>query len=181
MSNSIQRWHALYTKAGCEKKVANALSRKNIENYCPLKREWNGKKKLALVPLLDCYVFVKILNSDIATVRMTSSVINFIYWLGEPAIIKDEEIEIMKRFMSEYGNIKVEKMPFNENGILREMSAETISDKAHLISVKNSTVKISLPSLGYVLVADVEKSGVDIAPTFANHYTSIHKYQYTRS
>ncbi|MCW3094268.1 MAG: NusG antitermination factor, partial [Ferruginibacter sp.] len=47
MSNS-KNWYALYTRPGTEKKVANLLSRKNIENYCPLKRQGNARKKVVL-------------------------------------------------------------------------------------------------------------------------------------
>src|SRR4051812_32359085 len=113
MSNSTDKWYALYTRPGCEKKVANLLSRKNIENYCPLKRYLNGRKKVVIEPLFNSYVFVQMNEAtDMQQIRKTDSVVNFVYWLGKPAVIQDDEIDIMKRFMNEYSNVKTERIPF---------------------------------------------------------------------
>src|SRR5436190_16268144 len=113
MSNSIKNWYSLYTRQGCEKKVANLLSRKNIENYCPMKRQWNGRRKPVLEPLFNSYVFVQTSETDLQNIRMLDSVVNFVYWLGKPAIIRQEEIEMIRRFMNEYINVKLEKIPFD--------------------------------------------------------------------
>lgn len=178
MSNSIKKWYALSTKPGCEKKVANLLSRKNIENFCPLKRQWNGRKKVVLEPLFDSYVFVQITDMDIAAIRATDSVVNFIYWLGKPAVIQNEEIEIMKRFMNEYANVKLEKIPLDINGSVRTIGMFPADNKANMVTVKNNTVKIVLPSLGYLLLAEVEKSNVEILPSNNQSYAVSDKYKY---
>jgi len=162
MSNSTKNWYALYTKSGCEKKVANLLSRKNIESYCPLKRQWNGRKIVLLEPLFNSYVFVQITDTDMLNIRMTDNVVNFVYWLGKPAVIRDEEIEIMKRFMNEYANVKLEKIAFGVEGMVRVIGDPLADNKANMVSVKNNTVRVALPSLGYMMFAEVEKSNVEI-------------------
>jgi len=169
MGNS-KNWYALYTKPGCEKKVANLLSRKNIENYCPLKRHLNGRKKVVLEPLFDSYVFVQIRDTEMQYIRTTDCVVNFVYWLGKPAVIRDEEIEIMKRFMNEYAIVEMEKIPFDVDGTVRVIGGGMADDKTHIASVKNQSVKIILPSLGYMMLAEVEKSGAS--------YTLQEKYKY---
>jgi transcription antitermination factor NusG len=179
MSNLSKKWYVLYTKPGCEKKVANLLSRKNIENYCPLKRHINGRKKVVLEPLFNSYVFVQICEtSEMQKVRSTDSVLNFVYWLGKPAVILDEEIDIMKRFMNEYANVKMEKMLFDVEGMVRVMGGSLEEHKAHMVSVKNNTVKILLPSLGYMMLAEVEKSNVEIITAARKYYTIKENYQY---
>ncbi|MEO6546461.1 MAG: transcription termination/antitermination NusG family protein [Ferruginibacter sp.] len=164
MSNSEKRWYALYTKQGAEKKVANLLSRKNIDNYCPLKRQGNAKKKVVLEPLFNSYVFVKISQSEMLAVRQTDCVVNFVYWLGKPAVISGDEIVIMKQFLNEYINVTLEKIPFSQEAKGRVIHGSTTGDyKANMVSVKNNTVNIVLSSLGYIMVAEVEKAGEKVA------------------
>jgi len=178
MSNSTKNWYALYTKSGCEKKVANLLSRRNIENYCPLKRQWNGGKKVVLEPLFNSFVFVQITDTDMLNIRMTDNVVNFVYWLGKPAVIRDEEIEIMKRFMNEYANVKLEKIAFDVDGMVRVIGGPLADNKANMVSVKNNTVNIVLPSLGYMMLAEVQKSNVEIIISTKQSYTDAGQYQY---
>ncbi|MEJ7589105.1 MAG: transcription termination/antitermination NusG family protein [Ferruginibacter sp.] len=177
MSHAIKSWYALFTKPGCEKKVANLLSRKNVENYCPLKRQVNGRKKVLLEPLFTSYVFVQIAETELVKIRATECVLNFVFWLGKPAVIRDEEIEIMKRFMNEYAIVKMEKIPFGVDGTLRVIGGLPEDNKAHMVSVKNNAVKIVLPSLGYLLIAEVDKTNVEIL-TSSNNYTIGNKYQF---
>ena len=92
-----KNWYAVYTKAQCEKKVAALLTKKKIENYCPVNRRilntQNNRKKIVHEPLFTFFVFVYITPAEMSFVRQTSDVINFVYWLGKPAIIKSAEIE----------------------------------------------------------------------------------------
>lgn len=179
MSNSTAQWFPLYTKPGCEKKVANILSRKNIEAYCPLKRHWNGKKMVALEPLFDSYVFVKIAETEMKKVRMIDGVLNFIYWLGKPAVIREEEIEMIQRFLNEYSDVKLEKVPFNVEGMVRVIGGREERYKAHKIAMKNNEVSILLPSLGYTMLAEIGNNPtVKLLPAKNQLQSIFEKYQY---
>ena len=49
-----KKWYAVYTRPKWEKKVAELLSRKRIENYCPLNKsikQWSDRKKTIFEPL----------------------------------------------------------------------------------------------------------------------------------
>lgn len=179
MSNSTKNWYTLYTRPGCEKKVANLLSRKNFENYCPMKRQWNGRKKVVLEPLFNSYVFVQITESEIMSIRKTDGVLNFVHWLGKPAVIQEAEIEIIKRFMDDYSFVKLEKIPFDIAGNARIISGLSAENKSKMISVINNQVKIVLPSLGYMMLAEVEKSNVEIITAAKqSSYTIVENYKY---
>ncbi|MEO6722062.1 MAG: transcription termination/antitermination NusG family protein [Ferruginibacter sp.] len=178
MSNSTKQWYILYTKTGCEKKVSNLLTRKNIVNYYPVKRLWNSRKKVILEPLFNSYVFVQVTERDLLNIRLFDGVINLGYWLGKPAIIRDEEIEIMKRFMNEYSSVKLEKIPFNVAGTVRVVGDSLMEQKGHVISVKNNTVKIVLPSLGYMMIADLEKANVEILTAAKKSFSLLERFQY---
>jgi transcription antitermination factor NusG len=178
MSNPTKRWYALFTRTGYEKKVANLLSRRNVENYCPLKLQFNGRKKLLSIPLFNSFVFVNIDENEMHDMRGLDGVVNFVYWLGKPAIITNEEIEIMKRFMNEYTDVKLEKIPFGLDGIPRVSGGQITDKRVHLISVKNNTVKILLPSLGYNILAESVNTNVEVIISAKQAYNMDGKYKY---
>src|SRR5688572_20945239 len=109
MTAMNHKWFAVYTKPRWEKKVVKLLVEKGIENYCPLnkvRRQWSDRIKLVEEPLFKSYVFVRVCEEDRTTVRMTDGVINFVYWNGKPAIIKDKEIQAIKLFLDEHENVE---------------------------------------------------------------------------
>jgi transcription antitermination factor NusG len=152
-STMKKNWYAVYTKPHCELKVAASLTRKKIDNYCPLNRVGNYqsiRKKTSYEPLFPSFVFVYISESEIPFIRQTADVINFIYWLGKPAMVKETEIRGMHDFTNAHCNIKLEKTIVNTTAMVRVLN-ETGN------SVENgstdSLIKLSLPSLGYLIVA----------------------------
>src|SRR5450432_3293314 len=113
-----RNWYAVYTKSHCEKKVAALLSKKEIKNYYPLNRivdfQYN-RKRTAYQPLLSTMVFVYITDKQMDIIKKTNFVINFVYWLGKPAVIKNDEIMNMQYFTTEYSNVKLIKTSVNPN------------------------------------------------------------------
>lgn len=157
-------WYAVYTKPRWEKKVAELLVRKKIETYCPLNRvhrQWSDRKKIILEPLFTSYVFVRISDAEQLQVRMTDGVLNFVYWLGKPAVIKDEEIDVIKRFLNDHDNVQVEKTFVNVNDHVRVISGPLMMREGNVVEVKHKTVKVSLPTLGYTLIAEVDKQNLE--------------------
>jgi len=159
------KWYALYTKPRWEKKVAEVLFRKKIENYCPLNkvlRQWSDRKKIVLEPLFASYVFVKAAEKNHSEIRKMDGIINFVYWLNKPAIIRDEEIESIKDFLKEHANVRLEKTSVNINDRVRITRGALMEYEGQVIDIKNSTVKVILPSLGYMMVAEVEKKNIKV-------------------
>ncbi len=160
-------WYAIYTKPRWEKKVAGLLTRKNIENYCPLnkvQRQWSDRKKIVMEPLFQSYVFVNISNQEQTLVRETSGVLNFVYWLQKPAVIREEEIEVIKRFLNEYHHVQIEKSTVNLNDKVRIIGGPLMMREGNVLEVKNKTVKVLLPTMGYTLVAEIEKINLEKVP-----------------
>lgn len=158
-----KKWHVIYTKSDCEKKVAALLTKKKIENYCPLNRTLNikgSKKRILTEPLFSSFVFVRVSETEMKFVRQIGCVINFIYWLGAPVVIKDAEIENMVHFAEQYTNISLEKINVNNNGIVRFIAEPNIDMNTDriMVSVVKSNLKLLLPSLGYVMIAEMEST-----------------------
>ena len=157
------KWFAVYTRPRWEKKVAELLSKYEIENYCPLnkvERRWSDRKKVILEPLFTSYVFVRTNLKSHTVIRETDGVVNFVYWLGKPAIVRDEEIELIKRFLNEYRNVRVEKDSVSVNDKVKIISGPLMEMQGEVVSVNKRTVKVKLPSLGFSLAAEIEKENL---------------------
>lgn len=156
-------WYAIYTRARWEKKVADRLLKDGIESYCPLNkvvRQWSDRKKVVEEPLFKSYVFVRVTSRQQSLVREVDGVVNFVYWLGNPAIIRDSEIELIKRFLNEYVNVRLEKTAVNLNDRIKILNGPFMEQEARVIAVNNRSVRAIIPSLGYVMTA--EKKDVEV-------------------
>lgn len=93
-------WFAVYTAFRSEKQVAAQLRKKNVEVYLPLisrTKRYMRKLKTYQIPMLGCYVFVKIQQSQAITVLETERVVKIISDHGHPIPIREEEINVLKR------------------------------------------------------------------------------------
>lgn len=163
--NVAKKWYAVYTKPRWEKKVASLLTENHIVNYCPLNRvirQWSDRKKVILQPLFQSYVFLQIADHEKTAVRQVDGIVNFVYWLGKPAVIKDIEIEIIRKFLNEHENVQLERRNIHVDDTVRILSGPFMEQEGNVVLVKNHSVKVVIPSLGYVLSAEVEMSNVEV-------------------
>jgi len=82
--NNTKNWYAVYTRPRAEKKVADALTKKKIENFSPINkviRQWSDRKKIVYEPLFTSYVFVKVSEQELSAIKQTDGVINLVSWL----------------------------------------------------------------------------------------------------
>jgi len=166
------KWYAIYTRPRWEKKVNSLLVEKGIESYCPLnkvRRKWSDRMKTIEEPLFKSYVFVKISEEDRTTVRMTNGVVNFVYWDGKPAVIREREIQTIRRFLDEYENVEAVKMDFSPNERVRVIAGPMMDKEGKVLELKNKTAKLCIDSLGYMLIAYIDKSKL-ISVQRTNHH-----------
>ena len=162
MNNHInKKWFAIYTRPRWEKKVNLLLQEKGVESYCPLnkvKRKWSDRVKIIEEPLFKSYVFVKVSDEEKTTVRMTTGVMNFVYWNKKPAIIKEKEILTIKRFLDEYRDVHVYPIDLKLNDRVRVTSGSFMDHEGKVLGLRHKIVKVAIDSLGYILVAYIERS-----------------------
>ena len=161
LSPLSKKWLAVYTRPRWEKKVNNLLAEKGTESYCPLnkvRRKWSDRMKLVEEPLFKSYVFVKVNEDERTAVRMTPGVINFVYWNGKPAVIKEKEIANIRKFLNEYENVEVHPTNLEIDQRVKIITGPFMDQEGKVLSVRHKTVKIAIDSLGYTLVAYIERS-----------------------
>jgi transcription antitermination factor NusG len=159
-----KQWYALYTRPRWEKKVADLLEKKKVEVYCPLnkvQKQWADRRKIVLEPLFCSYVFVYVSEQEHLSIRQTDGVVNFVYWLSRPAVIRNEEIDTIKKFLNEYEHVSVERTQVNLNDRVRIINGPLMMWEGNVIEIRTNTVKITLPSLGQTLVAEIRKDNLE--------------------
>ncbi len=157
----MRKWLAVYSRPRWEKKVNQLLAEKGFESYCPLnkiRRKWSDRVKLVEEPLFKSYIFVKVTEEDRTAVRMTPGVVNFVYWDGKPAVIKEKEINAIRRFLNEYENVAVESLDLRLRQRVKITTGPLMDQEGEVLSVRHKTVKVAIDSLGYVLVAHIDRS-----------------------
>jgi len=110
--NKLLPWYAVYTRSRFEKKVVQQLTENGIECYVPLirvMRQWSDRRKWALEPAIRSYVFVRVNESQYRKVLEVPGSVRYVYFEGRPAIIRDEEIETLKRVID--SQLEVECLP----------------------------------------------------------------------
>ena len=137
------------------------LTEKGFESYCPLnkvKRKWSDRIKIVEEPLFKSYVFVKVAEDDRSEVRMTSGAINFVYWNGKPAVIKEKEIAAIRRFLNEYENVEARPMDVKVNQRVRIINGTFMDQEGKVLELRHKTAKVAIDSLGYILVAHIDRT-----------------------
>ena len=109
-------------------------------------------------PLFKSYVFVKVSDEEKTKVRMTAGVMNFVYWNKKPAIIREKEILTIKRFLDEYRDVHVFPMELKVNDRVRVTSGSFMDREGQVLGLRHKIVKVAIDSLGYILVAYIERS-----------------------
>ncbi|MFB9107985.1 UpxY family transcription antiterminator [Flavobacterium gyeonganense] len=147
-------WYVVYTKPKWEKKVAEKLNEIDIECYCPLItqiKQWSDRKKKIEVPLFNSYVFVKLTDLDRNSVFQVAGVVRYLFWLGKPAIVRNEEILTIKQSLSNNNISNISVVPYKKGDKVKLETGVFSSQNAIVQEVTNTYCIVVLESLGCIL------------------------------
>ncbi len=165
MEKDDLHWFAVYTKPRWEKKVASLLDDNGIENYCPLNRvvkQWSDRKKVILEPLFKSYVFVRVKDSEKWDLKNINGILNFVYWLGKPAKIKDEDIFTIKKFLNEFSDVQIEEVSgLTVNSKVRIKQGLLMNYNGVLVEINGSRAKVRIETMGVQLSANFDKKNLE--------------------
>ncbi|RXM48181.1 UpxY family transcription antiterminator [Flavobacterium sp. YO12] len=147
-------WYVVYTKPKWEKKVAEKLTQIGIECYCPIitqVKQWSDRKKKIEVPLFNSYVFVQLQEGDRNSVFQIAGVVRYLFWLGKPAIVRDEEIKSIKDSLKASNIAEVSVSSIQVGDRIKLESGAFSNQSAIVQEVSNTHYILVLESLGCVL------------------------------
>ena len=163
-STSSKDWLVVYTRPRWEKKVDSLLQSNGIESYCPVRKvenQWADRKKIVDLPLFSSYVFVKINSREEYKVRQTLGVLNFIYYMGRPAKIRDTEIERIKNATINYPDLEVVDLATISIGDRVSIKNVVLTNQqGSVIKIQGKSVLMVLDNLECALVSRVDASNL---------------------
>lgn len=159
MQENSKKWFAIYTKPRWEKKINTKLLNKGIESWCPvqkLQRQWSDRKKIIEDPLFKSYVFVRIEDTERTKVLMTEGVLQFVHYLKKPAVIRDEEIELIRSYLLEKDvQISVQNLKqFEEKDLVVISKGVFMDSEGVVIKGGKRKVYVRLESLDQLMVVE---------------------------
>lgn len=164
-------WFVIYTKPNSEKIVAENLRKKGIEVYCPLrkvKRKWSDRVKIVEEPLFRSYCFVHLKESERSQVFGAPGFVSYLFWLKLPAVVRPEEIDIIKNMLNDFDNEAIQVQSFNVSDKLRINSGILIDQEGEIVSKQGKTIVLFLESLGMSISVDSSKTMLEKLPPSKN-------------
>jgi transcription antitermination factor NusG len=154
-SAETRNWYAFYVKPRHEKKASERLREKyEIEVFCPLKEErvqWSDRWKTVAKPYIPGYLFANVTEEERLKVLNDRSVFRIVCWKGKPAVIREEEIEAVKRITGhpDVENIRLEPLTRGdrvkiEAGELKELNGIVVLVKGDRAWVRLETLRSNM-------------------------------------
>jgi transcription antitermination factor NusG len=158
------RWFAVHTGYKHEKKVVELLDKKGITAYVPLQkltRVYTRKKKQVELPLINCYVFVKITKQQYVPVLQTQFIHRFLMIRRNLLAIPEAEIELLRQIVGEAIPVEVDTATLHEGDAVEVIAGQLTGLQGTLIEKRGrKQLVIALKTLGYDLLMEVNPSHV---------------------
>lgn len=147
-------WYVLYTRSRAEREVARMLEEMGFIVFCPViteVKQWSDRKKKVTSPLFKSYVFVFLEEQDREKVFEVPGVVRYLYWLGKPAIVRDEEIQTIRDWLNNdrYRDVEVGHLTAGDKITIANGSFK--GNKAVISEVGKHRLKLILKSLDLVV------------------------------
>jgi transcription antitermination factor NusG len=146
----------VYTRPRWEKKIATLLDNRGIENYLPLNKvlkQWSDRKKMVQEPLFKGYIFIKISEKDKWDVKLVDGILNYVHWLGKPAVVKESDIENIKKFLQEFDNVQVVDKLLQKGDAVIVQQGIMMNYKGIILEVLHNKAIVNIDSMGIKLNA----------------------------
>ncbi|AGA80599.1 UpxY family transcription antiterminator [Echinicola vietnamensis] len=115
--NPESNWYVMYTAPRAEKRVAQRLEEKGVTAYLPMieeVRQWSDRKKKVKRPLFNGYIFVRSDKSRLWEALQVQGAVKFVNFSGDHAVVRDSEIEAIKRIVETGVAVEVETTHIEE-------------------------------------------------------------------
>ena len=171
------RWYALFVRSNQEKRVAEHLSYRSIQNFLPtyqLLSQWHDRKVKLLRPLFPGYVFVRLSLADRLKVLLVPNVVNLVGTQTAPSGIGDEEIDWIRRGVAG-GN--AEPHPYLQAGDFVVIKTGAMAGmEGVLVRTQNKTrVLIQLDSISRAFTIEVGGACIEPARCKSKPPTASHR------
>ena len=153
-----KKWLVVYTKSRGEKKLLDRLTARGIQSYCPMQktlRQWSDRKKIVTIPIIKSYVFVRVHELERTIVLQDPLAVRFLYWLGKPAVIKDQDMRSLQSFLNSNTKVQLETTRPEPGDKVAIAEGPFKGATALVTDIRGGKLRLSLPQIGFRLVSEL--------------------------
>jgi len=157
-------WTAFYTKPRNDKKAADRLMSEGFDVYCPTRtviKQWSDRKKKVTEPIFSSYIFAKVNEISRNQILSDPSIVSNVYWLGKPAMIRDNEILEIRNFLNEFPLAKITSNEFKSDDKVLVNSGPLSKLEGTVDQIKGNKAILNIESLGIVIHAEVSLNRIE--------------------
>jgi transcription antitermination factor NusG len=153
-------WFILYTYPRAEKVVYKELIKRDIESFLPcikLENVWkNRQKKLIEKVLFPGYIFVKTSESLLYNIIRLPKIVSFVGCDNKPSIIKQIEIDCIKKMLNESLDITTEYISVINGNKVKIVSGPFADYEGIVLLRKGKTLfGIELTGINQIIFVDI--------------------------
>lgn len=116
-TESKTNWYVAYTYPKAEKKVETRIRQMGIDTYLPLRKVqkvWSDRIKTIDQPLFANYIFIRTIEKNIPRLTDLYGIARFVSFEKRFAIIKEEEIEMIRKSLESGKEISIDESSFEK-------------------------------------------------------------------
>jgi transcriptional antiterminator RfaH len=154
-------WLVAYTKPRWEKKLADQLTAKGFEVYCPtqrVKRRWSDRTKWIDQPLFSSHIFVHLEPERRDAVYFTPGFVRFLFWNKRPAVVRDEEIATLKRWLNDFDHEAISIQSLATGSRVSVTSGPLQGREATVLEQRGTKLELYLEDLQVKVSVDLTKT-----------------------
>lgn len=162
--SNIREWFAFYIKPRHEKKAAARLE-EQFKIYCPLKEErirWSDRWKTVVKPLVPGYIFANVTESERLHLLQDPSVFRTVCFKGKPAIIREREMEAMKKVLGETDCEDIRLEPLNKGDRVEITGGSFQNVNGVVVTIKGNRASLRLDSLNCAMTFTVSAAILEL-------------------
>jgi len=159
-------WYAAYTCAQHEKRVAEQLKERAVEQFLPLYasvRRWKDRRMRLELPLFPGYVFVFLALRDRLSVLQVPGVVHLVSFGGHPARLDADQMETLRKGLKE---LRAEPHPYLTVGRRVRIRSGPLQGTEGILLRKKNILRmvLSLELIMCSVAAEVDAADVEPLP-----------------
>ncbi len=164
LNNSNHNWYVLYTKPKAEKSAETSLQKKGFETYLPCIstiRQWSDRKKKVIEPMFKSYLFVRTSAQLLYQTLQDDFIVYAIKFNNTPAIVREEEIDVIKKIEIGCSNIEVVDHIYQKGEYVKIIDGPFKGTSGILCKNKDKNkVAIKINSLAHFIIIEIPKNQI---------------------
>ena len=91
-----------------------------------------------------------------------NGIVNYVHWLGKPAKIRDEEIQVIRKFLHEFSDVEVTEGMLIINSTVKVKQGVLMNYHGILLELHGSKAKVRIESMGIQLSANFDRKNLEL-------------------